>query len=347
MEERSDYQSFLEKKALRKKKMKIKKTAAISILILLILAALLSLSGGKAKKDASVTIPEGSGTMQIARILKDEGIISGSLRFALTAQFSSYRGKLQYGDFDFQKGMSYNEMIAQMATDGAKRKTVSVTIPEGFSVENIITRLTEAGLSDEKSLNKALEADYEFEFLKGIKKQDGCRYRLQGFLFPATYEFYSDISAEEIVRTMLQCFEDRYKSTGQGYENLYETITLASMVEREAKLDSERATIAGVIENRLAAGMKLQIDATVVYAISDGAYNVNRVLYKDLKVDSVYNTYRNAGLPKGPICNPGLASIQAAQHPEKHDYLFYHTDTQKNDGSHIFTKSFEEHKSTQ
>ena len=285
--------------------------------------------------------------MQIARILKDEGVISWSLRFVLTAQFSSYRGKLQYGDFDFQKGMSYDEMIAQMATDGAKRKTVSVTIPEGFSVENIIARLTESGLSDEKSLNKALDADYDFEFLKDIKKQDGCRYRLQGFLFPATYEFYSDASAEEIVRAMLQCFEDRYKSTGQGYENLYEIITLASMVEREAKLDSERATIAGVIENRLAAGMKLQIDATVVYAISDGAYNVDRVLYKDLKVDSVYNTYQNAGLPKGPICNPGLASIQAAQHPEKHDYLFYHTDTQKNDGSHIFTKSFEEHTSTQ
>ena len=165
MEERSDYQSFLEKKALRKKKKKKKKTAVISILILLILAAILLFSGGKAKKDATVTIPESSGTMQIARILKDEGVISGSLRFVLTAQFSSYRGKLQYGDFDFQKGMSYDEMIAQMATDGAKRKTVSVTIPEGFSVENIITRLTESGLSDEKSLNKALDAVLLFDVL--------------------------------------------------------------------------------------------------------------------------------------------------------------------------------------
>ena len=347
MEERSDYQAFQKKKAQRRRRKKQKKTAVFGILILLILAVLLLCSGKSAKKDATVTIPEGSGTMQIARILKDEGVITSSLRFALAARLSPYSGKLQYGSFDFQKGMSYQEMLAQMATDGEKRKTISVTIPEGFSVENIIKRLTESGLSDEASLNRALEADYDFAFLKDIKKLDGCRYRLQGFLFPATYEFYSDASAEEIVKAMLQCFVDRYQTTGESYDNLYDIITIASMVEREAKLDSERATIAGVIENRLAQDMKLQIDATVVYAISDGAYNVDRVLYKDLKTDSVYNTYQNKGLPKGPICNPGLASIKAAQHPEKHDYLYYHTDTQKNDGSHIFTKSYEEHTSTQ
>ena len=101
--------------------------------------------------------------------------------------------------------------------------------------------------------------------------------------------------------------------------------------------------IAGVIENRLNLDMPLQIDASVVYAISGGMYDVERVLYKDLEVDSGYNTYKNKGLPTGPICNPGIKSIYAAMNPQKHQYLFYHTDTTKNDGSHIFSKTYEEH----
>ena len=106
----------------------------------------------------------------------------------------------------------------------------------------------------------------------------------------------------------------------------------------------DRPKIAGVIENRLNTGMKLQIDATVVYAISDGMYDVNRVYYKDLEVDSPYNTYKYNGLPVGPIASPGLKSIEAALNPEKHDYFYYRTDSTKNDGSHVFSKDFEEHK---
>ena len=132
----------------------------------------------------------------------------------------------------------------------------------------------------------------------------------------------------------------------QRGRSVYETVTLASLVEREAKLDSERATIAGVIENRLADGMRLQIDAAVIYAISDGLYDVDRVLYRDLEVDSPYNVYRNYGLPVGPICSPGLSSLEAAMNPEEHSYMYYHTDEAKGDGSHIFTESFSEHKDT-
>ncbi|MBQ9972688.1 MAG: endolytic transglycosylase MltG, partial [Firmicutes bacterium] len=122
-----------------------------------------------------------------------------------------------------------------------------------------------------------------------------------------------------------------------------EAITIASLVEREAKLDSERDTISGVIQNRLDIDMILQIDASVVYAISDGLYDVERVLYKDLEVDSPYNTYKYKGLPVGPICNPGIESIRAAMNPEDHKYLYYHTDTEKNDGSHIFSETYSQH----
>ena len=99
-----------------------------------------------------------------------------------------------------------------------------------------------------------------------------------------------------------------------------------------------------MIENRLKDGMRLQIDATAVYAVSDGLYNLDRVLYKDIETDSPYNTYRISGLPAGPICSPGIKSLKAAANPEKHDYLYYRVDSAKSDGSHIFTKTFDEHK---
>ena len=127
--------------------------------------------------------------------------------------------------------------------------------------------------------------------------------------------------------------------------SMAEAINRAALIEREAKLDSERTMISGVIDNRLKIGMLLQIDASVVYVISDGLYDVDRVLYKHLEVDSPYNTYKYTGLPAGPICNAGIKSIEAAMTPKEHKYLYYHTDTEKNDGSHIFSETFAQHKS--
>ena len=122
-----------------------------------------------------------------------------------------------------------------------------------------------------------------------------------------------------------------------------EIMTIASMIEREASNMSERPMIAGVIENRLAAKMRLQIDPTVLYTTTNGLYNAKKVYYKDLKVKTVYNTYVMKGLPAGPICNPSDTAIKAAMHPKKHDYLYYRTDRSKK-GTHIFTKTFDEHK---
>ena len=133
-----------------------------------------------------------------------------------------------------------------------------------------------------------------------------------------------------------------------GYDdNTFALVTKASLIEKEAKLASEKPIIAGVIENRLRADMPLQIDAAIVYAITDGKYNADKVYYKDLEIDSPYNIYKNKGLPAGPICSPGLDSIKAAANPESHKYLYYHTDTEKNDGSHIFTETYDEHLQTQ
>ena len=295
-------------------------------------------------KIKKITIEQGSSTMKIAQILKDNDVISSKYAFYLMANISSYRGQLKYGTFEFDPDESYFEIIKKIATEGEKRKTISITVPEGYSVEKIIKKLSESGFGTVEEIKSALNDNYDFGYLKQLDVPDKCFYKLEGFLFPSTYEFYEDATPHEIFETMLNEFEKQYDSLGVSYNDLFTTITKASMIEREARIDSERAKIAGVFENRLKQNMPLQIDATVIYAISKGTYNIERVLYKDLEVDSLYNTYKFNGLPIGPISNPGIKSIQAALNPEKHNYLYYRTDDKKNDGSHIFTETFQEHK---
>lgn len=295
----------------------------------------------------SVTIEEGTSTYKIAEILKDEGVINSKLWFVLRLSFSGYKGKLQHGTFKFDENDSMGEIIKILATKGAKKNTVTLTIPEGYSVERIKARVVEMGLCTDSEFENALKQSYDYYFLNSVPASKDIRYRLQGFLYPSTYEFYADCSAETVIKTMLDEFKKQVEPLGISADKMYETITKASMVEREAKVAQERDVIAGVFENRIKAGMPLQIDATVVYAISGGMYNVDKVYYKDLETDSAYNTYKYKGLPVGPICCPGLSSIKAAQNPQSHKYLYYHTDTTKNDGTHIFTENYEQHTSTQ
>lgn len=311
--------------------------------IILLIVVILYFAFDDVDKAATVKIEKGLSTSEIADVLKDNDIIKSKTMFLILVNISEYRGKLQYGTFNFSEGDGYFEIIRKLATSGAKKETVTVTIPEGYSVEKIIKKLVDSGLGTQREYEKALNKSYDYEFIKHIKASPECNYKLQGFLFPATYEFYTDDMPHKIIDTMLKEFEKQYSSLGASYDNLYEIITKASLIEREAKIDSERSKIAGVIENRLKKNMKLQIDATVVYAISDGLYDVDRVLYKDLEINSPYNTYRYEGLPIGPISNPGIKSIKAAINPDKHEYLYYRTDENKKDGSHIFTKDFEQH----
>ena len=319
--------------------------AALIGAALVIFAIMVLFSPNKCRliEDTVVEIPQGSSIGEISDILKDEYVISGKLSFIARTVISGKSGKLKYGEFNFSPEMSYNEVIDVLCNNGAKRETVTITVPEGYSAEMIIDKITNAGIADREEFEQALNEDYDYEFLDYVKANPECKYKLQGFLFPSTYEFFKNASARDVIDIMLAEFEKQYKSLGEPYEGIEETVTKASLIEREAKLDAERAVIAGVIENRLAIDMRLQIDATVVYAMSDGMYNVDRVYYKDLEIDSPYNTYKNKGLPAGPICSPGLKSIDAALNPAKHEYLYYHTDTSKNDGSHIFSKTLEEH----
>lgn len=333
------------RKRVKKRKNK-KMIAGISILAAAIIAIII-INPFVGKGTVTVTIDEGSASSQIAEQLKDEGVIRSKLWFLLRLSLSDYKGKLQYGTFKFDKGDSLDNIFETLATKGAKKNTVTLTIPEGFSVEKIKERVCSQGLCTDNEFEEALKSDYSYSFLESVPNDKNIKYRLQGFLYPSTYEFYSDADAKTVIDTMLKEFEKQTASLNISADKLYETVTKASIIEREAKIDSERSTIAGVIENRLKADMLLQIDATVVYAISDGLYNVDKVYYKNLETDSKYNTYKYKGLPPGPICNPSIKSIKAANSPSKHSYLYYHTDTQKNDGSHIFTETYSEHTSSQ
>jgi len=176
-----------------------------------------------------------------------------------------------------------------------------------------------------------------------LKELPAKKNNLEGYLFPDTYYPGSDSGPDKIVQMMLQNFEQVMerndyisKARSKGL-NLNEAVTVASMVEREARVESERPIIAGVIYNRLKAGMPLQIDATVQYALGK---QKEKLLYKDLEINSPYNTYKISGLPPGPIANPGWPSLKAAIEPEKNNYLYY---CAKPDGSHAFSRTLAEH----
>lgn len=314
----------------------------IAALIIIFIMIIFTPNNCKLLVDKKVEIPKSSSISAIAEILKEEKVISSETSFVIRARLSGKSSKLKYGEFVFSPDMSYNEVITTLCENGAKKETVTISIPEGYSVEMIVKKFTEAGIGTKEEFEKALKKKYDYKFLKNVVVSDECKYKLQGFLFPETYEFYTDATAEDVINKMLSKFEEEYKKTGGSYEDISTIITKASMVEREAKLDSERNMIAGVLENRLDIDMILQIDATVVYAMSDGMYDVERVLFKDLEIDSKYNTYKYKGLPVGPICNPGIESIKAVLKPAEHEYLYYRT-TEAGDGSHRFSKTIEEH----
>ena len=297
--------------------------------------------------DVTVTIPQGATGRDMARILKDNGVIRYELSFLLKIKTSPYADQLNYGEFNLHKRMGVGKVIEILKNTTFKKEGIKFTVPEGYSIEKIAVLCEEAGLvSAEEFLDEVENGKFDYDFIKDIPDNSDVKYKLQGYLFPSTHIFDEDSTAHDIVDRFLGEFEKQYE-TVKGHlpesMTMNEAIIRASLVEREAKLDSERATISGVIQNRLDIDMILQIDATVVYAITDGMYDAEQVLYSDLKVDSPYNTYKYKGLPAGAICNPGLKAIVAAIKPEKHDYIYYHTDEEKQDGSHIFTETYSEH----
>lgn len=300
--------------------------------------------------DVKVVIPENASVKQIAHILYKNGLIKFEGAFVDRLQDSEYRGMLKHGTYTLNTGMNTLDMMAIMSaedeTGGVLQKLV---VPEGFTIDQIAARCEKQDIctADEfinacKSVTKT-----KFPFLEDVPAGVDVKYRLEGYLFPATYDITAETTPESLVEWMLDTFTIYYNDKLQAKAaelglNSYQVVTMASMIERECRIPDERPVIAGVINNRLKDDMPLQIDSTVLYPITDGMYDRQEVTYDDLEVDSPYNTYKYTGMPAGPICNPGLACIEAVLEPTEHNYYYYHI-VDAETGEHAFFETYEEH----
>ncbi len=304
-------------------------------------------------EEVIIEIPKDTSAKKVAKILHKNGLIRFERAFVERLQDSQYRGKLQAGTFKLHKGMNTLEIMEAMSKDDPNAKTVKqLVIPEGFSVDLIGDKCEKEGICKKSEFINAVKSitTNDFPYLQDVPSGADVRYKLEGYLFPATYDIQKDTKAIDLVKMMLNAFDAYYteemksRALDMGY-NSYQILTVASMIEREAKIDSERPKIASVIYNRLNSDMILQVDSTTLYPLTEGMYDKENMTSEDLSLKSPYNTYMVGGLPVGPICNPGLACINAALNPEDTSYLYYHiVDEEK--GEHVFTETYEEHKAT-
>jgi UPF0755 protein len=297
-----------------------------------------------------VTVPPGSTAADIGAQLQQLGLIRSGLIFRFAAEQAGVGSNLAAGDYELSKSMSTMEIIQVLAKGQVKRGLVA-TIPEGWRSEQIADRLEATGVASRDEFLQAVASPASVPSFEIFG--DPMPPRLEGYLFPETYEVRQKVSGAQVADLMVRMFSQRVgdalRSQSETRLNAQQLITLASIVEREAKVPSERSTIASVYLNRLAAGMPLQADPTVQYAVasSDGtaavSYNYWRDLTAaDLQIASPFNTYLNTGLPPGPICNPGEASIKAVLQPAKTDYLYF-VATTDGSGQHLFARTLDEH----
>ncbi|WP_397386180.1 endolytic transglycosylase MltG [Paenibacillus sp. VCA1] len=295
------------------------------------------------------TIEPGMGTSKIAEVLYKNGLVKNDMIFKGYLKWKREGSHFQAGVYEAKPGTPLDELIAKLNKgDVVKEEMVRITIPEGYTVEQIAKKVSEAtGAPADDFLKLANHpGEQAVAAFKDIPQNGKLKHEAEGYLFPDTYDFKKGTSDAEMFHRMMEQMQGKLDGIPDLQEKLrdrgitlHEMLTIASLVEREVVVDKERPLVAGVIYNRLDKNMKLEIDATVQYALAEPK---ERLLYKDLKVESPYNTYLHEGLPPGPICSPSMASIEAALNPEASDYLYYVT---KKDGSHehLFAKTYQEH----
>ena len=292
-----------------------------------------------AGKQVSVVIQPGETTEQIGRQLVYAGIVPNANMFRLQARFSPTRGELKTGAYQLTTGSSYESVLKTLA-NGPVIVYYDVTIPEGFTAKQVAARFAaRAKVPYDEML--ALVTKGAPEFVAGHPYlKDAYDGSLEGYLFPKTYRVKQGTSAKDVVEMMLNQFDEETVGidlTAAKSKNLTlnDVVVIASILQRETKLPQEFPLVASVIYNRLKAKMRLQLDSTVFYVSPEGTSSLTKT---DLANPSPYNTYRHAGLPPGPVCNPGLAALKAAAAPATTKYLYYVL-TGK-DGSQTFTTNY-------
>lgn len=322
------------------RKLKISKRSIFSIFLLaaIILIALIIVfflpyhhaSG----KGTVITVSWGNSASQVYDELGKQGIISSKLLFKLVARIWGIDRRIKAGKYLFVGNYSdYN--VLRLLSTGKSNLLVQVTIPEGLTIRQIAAIMNrEIGVDSAEFVQTAMRDSLARSL--GLPSKN-----LEGFVFPETYEFYYGTDPQEILVRMVDefklFFNDSLKERLQKLRlTLLEVMTIASIVEAEAKVDSERAIIASVYYNRLRKGMPLESDPTIEYVLGEH----RRIYYKDLHIRSPYNTYKKVGLPPTPICNPGRKSILAALYPAKTDYLYF---VATGSGGHRFSRTFAQH----
>lgn len=288
-------------------------------------------------EEVIVRIPQGSTFAQILDSLEASGAISNRTAFRLLASGTGDDARIQPGTYKFRRGTASAELLSALV-EGRSTVKVKVTFPEGSTIRRMASIL-KRDLGVDSAQFVALANDREYLKSIGITASTA-----EGYLLPDTYFLFWGEEARTLLKRFTEEFrsfyDDEMKSRAREIGlSAYEAVILASIVEGEARVDEERPVIAGLYLNRLRRGMKLAADPTIQYIIPDGP---RRILYRDLRMDSPYNTYMYAGLPPTPINNPGRSSLRAALSPAKHEYVYM---VAKADGSgrHTFTRTGAEH----
>lgn len=289
------------------------------------------------EKEITIKVDKGEGFYDIINKLDKDNILKNKFMIKVNLSINNRNIQIREGSYKINTDLSLNELIEVLEGKGLNEDLISLTIPEGYTIDDIGKAIEEKNIASKEELIKAVE-NYELPWF--IEKNKNKRYDLEGYLYPDTYFIEKDTDLNSIIKMMVERFEDILtqiqEESGLSFDNskINEITTIGSIIEKEAQVDKDRPLIASVISNRLEKNMKLQIDATVLYAMNE---HVEVVLYKHLETDSPYNTYKYKGLPVGPICNPGKESLKAALMPDKSDYLYY---ILKEDKSHYFTNDY-------
>lgn len=295
-------------------------------------------------RPARFVVARGESASEVAEKLEAAGLIRSAFWFRAYVRLNNIGGRIEAGEYLLRPNMRLSEIASTLQQSSAQG--VVITIPEGWRAAEVADALGAKNIVEREAFMAVVQDDQlanEFTFLQGAGS-------LEGYLFPDTYRLLPGTPAPEIARRILRNFAERVppsmlaRGSAVGLTP-HQVIVLASVVEREAVHPDERPRIAGVYVNRLKRGMRLQADPTVQYAQAGLAPPSGRVYWRpltgaDLNIESPYNTYLNSGLPPGPICNPGLPSIEAALNPEEHDYLYF---VARPDSSHVFARTLDEH----
>ncbi|MCK8828398.1 endolytic transglycosylase MltG [Natroniella acetigena] len=284
--------------------------------------------------DKLVEIEPNTSINRIGKMLYQKGLIRSPFIFRIYLRVKDLSTGVQAGHYKLNSGMSTPEIIDKLVR--GETADYTITVFEGARVEQIADLLAREGVDRDKFLGLARHKKLDF-----LPERDDVKYNLEGFLYPNTYRIPYGSSERDVIRIMVNEFKRQVNFLEEQIEDsdydLYEIVTIASLIEGERKVASEEPLIASVIYNRLEIGMRLQLDATVQYSLPE---HKSRLLYRDLEVDSPYNTYKISDLPPGPINNPSLSAMRSALNPAETDYLYYVATT---GGYHEFTRTYQEH----